>query len=232
MSHRPAGPMRLGLTLRSVALCPRDGYAAAKRTGERRARAGERLPEGVSPYVLALVGGAAVMCLWLKVGALGGLRDATSAGIDGAVVASALVLGGLLSVAGQFLWGAAGPRLLLRLGGHARGRDLRLAWGASAFPLVGVLLLLPLDLVLVGPSVFAIDPLSDSIATAWAALSIAVGVALAAWSLWLFLRGVEVASGLRLRRAAPAALLGTGGFALLVYAVALLSSLAMSRTPS
>jgi hypothetical protein len=219
--HRAGASARLGLTLRSVALSPREGYAAALRTGERRARAGERLPEGTAPYVLAVVGGAAAMCLWLKVGALVGARDATAADTDGSLVAGAIALGGLLGGGGQLLWGALGPWLVGRFGGRARGRDLRLGWGASALPLVGVALLLPLDLALVGPAVFAADALGDSIAQGWAALSVALGVALAGWSAWLFLRSVEVAGDLRFVRAAGAALLGATCIGSLVYALML-----------
>ena len=196
------------MTLRSVALSPRDGYAAAKRTGERRARAGERLPEGLSPYVLSAAGGAALMCLWLKLGALLGLRESRLEQYDGALVVAALLLGVSISLAGQALWGALGPPLVQRLGGCARSRDLRLVWGASSFPLVGVLALLPLDLLIVGRAVFSVDPVGDAIATAWASASIALGLALLAWSGWLFLRGVQVASDLRLRRALPAAVAG------------------------
>ncbi|MFN2490772.1 MAG: YIP1 family protein [Actinomycetota bacterium] len=222
--------VRLGLTLRSVVLRPREGYAAAMRTGERRARAGERLPEGVTPYVLALAGGAAGMCLWLKFGALAGLRHARVADFDSGVLIAALLVGVVLGLAGQVLWGAVGSWCVARLGGRARARDLRLAWGASALPLVGVLVLLAPDLILAGPGVFTIDPLGDAIATAWAALSIAVGIALAVWSLWLFVRGVEVASGLRLRRAVPAVLAGAACFALLAGGLAMAGTLVASKT--
>ena len=214
--HSARASARLGLTLRSVLLSPRDGYAAAKRTGERRARAGERMPEGASPYVLAAAGGAALMCLWLKLGALVGLRDARLEQYDGPLVVAALLLGATISLTGQALWGALGPPIAQRLGGRARPRDLRLVWGASFFPLVGVLALLPLDLLIVGRGVFSVDPVGDAISTAWASLSIAVGLALLAWSAWLFLRGVQVASDLRLHRALPASVAGALCFAVLM----------------
>ena len=224
--HRATTPTRLGLTLRSVALSPRAGYSSAKRTGERRARAGERLPEGVAPYVLAAAGGAALMCLWLKLGALTGLRQARIGQYDAAVVVAALLLGVVVSLTGQMLWGSLGPRVVKRLGGEAKPRDLRLVWGASFFPLMGVLALLPFDLVIVGTGIFTVDPLPDPIATAWAALSISVGVALLIWSGWVFLRGVEVASGLRLRRALVAASVGGLCFLAIVVALVVLDRLA------
>ena len=229
--HSASAPTRLGLTLRSVVLRPREGYAAAKRTGERRARAGERLPEGAAPYVLSAAGGAALMCLWLKLGALSGLRQARTADYDAGLVLAAVVVGALLSVSGQMMWGAVGPWVVARLGGRARPRDLRLAWGASFFPLVGVLALLPLDLVIVGRGTFGSDPLSDRIATAWAALSIALGLALLVWSAWLFLRGVEVASELRLGRALPAALAGGLCLVASIAGLAAVGTLAAPGTP-
>ena len=200
--HRAAAPTRLGLTLRSVALVPRAGYAAAFRTSERRARAAERPAEGYAPYVLALLGGVAAMALWLKLGGLAGWRGGrASAGSD--VLFAALALGAPLSVGAQFLWGAVGPPAAARLGGAAEARDLRLAWGASALPQAFVVLvLLTLDLAIVGPAAFAGAPLADPVARAWAALSLAGAGACAAWSSWLFVRGVEVASGLGLLRAA------------------------------
>jgi hypothetical protein len=105
------------------------------------------------------------------------------------------------SVGCQLAWGALGSALSSRLGGRARPRDLRLVWGAASFPQVFVLLLLPVDITVAGPAAFTAAPFRDSIVTAWAALSVAVGTALGAWSAWLFLRGMEVATNLRLRRA-------------------------------
>ena len=230
--HSASASARLGLTLRSVILSPRDGYAAAKRTGERRARAGERLPEGFAPYVLSLAGGAAFMCLWLKLGALAGWRDARVARFDAGVIVAALLFGTVISLTGQVLWGVLGPKLIARLGGEARPRDLRLGWGAAFFPSVAVLALLPLDLMIVGRGVFSVDPLADPIATAWAAVSIAVGVALLAWSAWLFLRGVQVASALRMRWALVAAFGAAVCAAAPVGGLVLLERLASGGTPT
>jgi hypothetical protein len=201
-----AAPTRLGLTLRSVLLAPRDGFGAALRTSERRARAGERPAEGYAPWVLGGLGGIAAMALWLKLSALGEARSVPAGSVDSGLVVAALLLGAVLSVAGQAAWGVLGPRVARRLGGAAHGRGLRLAWGAAALPQAGVLVLLPLDLLLVGPGAYATDPLVDPVARAWAALSIALSVSAALWSLWLFLRGVQIAAGTRMRRAAAIAL--------------------------
>jgi hypothetical protein len=168
------------------------------------------------------------MGLWLKLGALAGLRTTGGGEVDAVVVAASFVLGAALGVAGQLLWGAVGPWIVARVGGDARARDLRLAWGASALPLAGVLLLLPLDAALVGSAVFAVDAVGDSIARGWAALSIACGVALALWSLWLFARGVEVAAGLRPGRAALAVVVCIAGCAALVYGLGALARLVAS----
>ncbi|MGH2755777.1 MAG: hypothetical protein ACRDLB_15280, partial [Actinomycetota bacterium] len=81
----------------------------------------------------------------------------------------------------------------------------RMAWGASSFPQVfGVLLLVPLDLLIVGPHTFTSAKLEDSVASAWAALSIAVAVSLLLWSLYLFIKGLSVVAGIRMPRALAA----------------------------
>jgi hypothetical protein len=220
---------RLGLTLRAVMLTPRSGYASAFKAAERRERTGASVAEGRTPYVLAALGGAGAMTLWLKLGAW---RTAGADAFDRGVLVGALVVGGLASVAGQFAWGAVGPALAGRLGGRARPRDLRLAWGAAAFPQVFILLLVPVDVAVAGPAAFTTAPLADSIVTAWAALSVAVGASLATWSAWLFLRGVEVATGLRLGRAAVVTVGAATCLALVIGAFAWAGSLAISRAPS
>lgn len=229
--HRATAPTRLGLTLRSVALAPRDGFAAALRTSERRARAGERPAEGWAPYVLAAVGGTAAMSLWLKAGAMAGRSEAAATDVDSALVVAALIAGALLGIAGQLLWGALGPWLADRLGGHALGRDLRLVWGASALPqTLAVIVLLALDLLVVGPGVFAGGPFVDPLARAWAAFSIAAALAATAWSLWLFVRGLQVAGGLGPARAAALAGGAAALSAVFVAAVVVLAATIAARS--
>jgi len=197
---------RLGLTLRSVLLAPHDGFATAFKTAERRARAGLRPAEGVSPYVLAAIGGAALMSLWLKVGALAGWREVCSNDHVAAFIAVALVSGAILGLIAQALWGVVGRAVLRASRGDVDRGSLRLVWGASAFPQVLVLaLLLPLDLLIVGTGSYTTGSLDDPLATAWAAFSIAIGISLAVWSLFLFVRGIEVAGGIGLWRAAASA---------------------------
>lgn len=168
----------------------------------RRERADLRPAEGVAPYVLAAFEGAAVMLLWLKIGGLVGLRELPAADFRWANLGASLVLGALLGLGGLALWGRVGPFLLDLLHGDTARRDCRMVWGASGLPQVAtILVLLPLDLLLVGPAVFATDKLVDPIATAWAAFSIAVALGLAVWSVFLFLRGTEVTASLPAGRA-------------------------------
>jgi hypothetical protein len=229
--HRATAPTRLGLTLRSVALAPRDGFAAAFRTSERRARAGERPPEGWAPYVLGATGGAAVMSLWLKAGARGSRGGADPGSVDPALLVAALVAGALLVLGGQLLWGVVGPWLADRLGGCALGRDLRLVWGAAALPqTLSLAVLVVLDLLVVGPSLYGGGPLADPLGRAWAALSIALALALAVWSLWLFVRGLQVAGGLDLARATALAGGAVATCALVVGTAAALAAALAART--
>jgi hypothetical protein len=182
---------RLGLTLRAILLTPAEGFQAAVRAADRRERAAQRPAEGVFPYVLAAAGGAAFFLLWLKIGALAGLRDASLESYRAEYLTASVVAGGVLGVVAQYVWGAVGARTLGRP--RSSARNLRLVWGAAAFPqLFSLLILLPLDLLIVGPEAFTSDQLGDPLATAWAALSIALGVALGVWTAYLFIRGVSV----------------------------------------
>ena len=137
------------------------------------------------------------MALWMKVGSLTGLRQICSDNYVGLYIALALVVGAVLGLLAQALWGAVGPAGIRGLRGETDRGSVRLVWGASAFPQVVVLaVLLPLDLLIVGTEAFTTGSLDDPLSTAWAAFSIAIGISLGIWSLFLFVRGVEVAAGL------------------------------------
>lgn len=197
---------RLGLTLRSVLVAPLAGFESAFNVAERRARVGRHPAEGFTPFVVAAFGGASLLILWLKVGGLLGLRDSSGSDFHWAYLGTALVLGALMSLIGQGLWGFAGRYSARVMGGTALARDLRTVWGASSFPHVFALLfLLPLDLVIVGPATFTTDRLTDPLGRAWAALSIALAVSFALWSGWLFVRGAQAATGFHGLRALVAA---------------------------
>lgn len=186
---------RVGLILRAVILMPAEGFDAAAKAAERRARAGQRPAEGVTPYVLAAVGGAALLLVWLKLGALVELREAPSQDFRPVYLAIVVVLGGLLGLAGQFAWGWIGPALLGSSGEPAR-RTMRIVWGLAALPQVIVMaILLPLDIAIVGPQSFTTGGLPDPVSTAWAAASIAISAAAAVWSVWLFFTGLHAAFG-------------------------------------
>jgi hypothetical protein len=226
--HRAAAPTRLGLALRSLLTAPRDGYAAVLRTVERRARAGERPAEGYAPYVLAVIGGAAAMALWLKLGAIVGRTTSGRLTADVGLLVAALVLGSLLALAAQFAWGPAGSAAAAHLGHGAPRRDLRVVWGDCGLPQTFMLaILVPLDLLIAGPAAFASAAPPDPVARAWVALSLAIAVALAGWSTWLFVRGVQVATGLPLRRSLAVALVGPLTAAAVIAAVIVVGRIAL-----
>jgi len=186
-------------------LAPREGFEAAAKAAERRARAGRRPVEGLSSYVISAVGGASLAALWLKVGGLFKLREVCTAGYVGPYIAMTLVVGALLAVVAMAVWGLLGPKVVRGLRGSASGTQLRLVWGASALPQIFVLvLLLPLDLLIVGTDTFTTTPLNESLSTAWAAFSIAIAVSLGIWSVYLMFRGIDVVGGVKGRRAALA----------------------------
>lgn len=146
------------------------------------------------------------MILWLKVGSLIGARSVAQSDFRWSFLIAVAIGAAALALAAQALWGVLGSRLL-----DTPARALRLVWGASAFPQVGALaFLLPLDLLIVGPATFTSTRLDDPVATGWAALSIALSISLAIWSLFLFFRGVEVAADLDKNRALGATALGLG----------------------
>jgi hypothetical protein len=187
----------LGATLRSVLLTPERGFRGAMRTALRRERAGRRPAEGIAPIILAAVGGAATMLLWLKLGGALGLRRVAGADFRWAYLMAAIVIGAALGTLGQALWAFGGSVLARALGGEPKPSDLRLVWGGASLPQVfALIVLLPLDLSIAGPASFTDARFADSVSAAWASLSIALAVFLALWSLYLFVRGTKVATGM------------------------------------
>jgi hypothetical protein len=194
--------------LRSILIAPSAGFRSALRTTERRAERGDSPAEGWAPFVLAAVGGGALMLLFLKISALAGLREGSVHAYRISFLAVALGLGALLGLAAQVMWGRIGPGLAHLLGGSSSAPSARLVWGASFFPQVfTVLVLFPIDLLVAGDSAFTDARPEDPVAAAWAALSLSLGVALALWSFGLLVRGFEISSdGIGFRRAALGAL--------------------------
>lgn len=149
------------------------------------------------------------MLLWLKVGSLLGVRDVAAVEFRWSYLVVAGVAGALLALLAQVVWGLVGAAASRLAGEGATARDLRIVWGASAFPqIIGLVLLLPLDLIIVGSDTFTSEKLNDSVATGWAALSIALSFSLAVWSLFIFVRGVEVAASVPLIKAMGVTLVG------------------------
>lgn len=147
------------------------------------------------------------MVLWLKLGSLIGTRKVAAADFRWSYLAVAAVAGALIALIAQLVWGYLGSAVVRVFGAHSSARDLRVAWGASAFPqVIALLALVPLDLIIVGTDTFTSERLDDSLATGWAALSIAFSVSLAVWSIFIFVRGVEVATDTSAARAAAISL--------------------------
>jgi hypothetical protein len=85
-----------------------------------------------------------------------------------------------------------------------------------------VLVLLPLDLIIVGPEIFATTKPGDSVATGWASISIALGLLMAVWSISLFARGVQVVAHLGLLRAIGAVIAAATCLSLVIAAGSLI----------
>jgi hypothetical protein len=202
----------LGATVRGVLLSPGSSFVPALKRAETSA-------EGASTYVLAALGGAAGMLLWLKVRALVGFRPLAPSEFDWGYFVTWIVLAMVVAVIAQVAWSFVAPRA----GGPDAGspRSFRAVWALSAFPQIPALLVLaPLDLLLVGRDVFTATDSGDSVALAWTALSTALSVSLAVWSAFVFAQGTHVATRATRARSAAAAVLSVVAVVAAVVALA------------
>jgi hypothetical protein len=219
-SARSAASAQLGGTLRSILVSPEDGFRGAYAQTDRRHRLGARLPEGSAPLVMGACGGAALMLLWLKLGGMLNLRGIAPADFRWSYVIAAALGAAILGILAQCVWGPVGRVVLGRLDARTTAPRMRLAWGASALPQVfAVLILFPLDVMMTGRQMFTAERITDTFPAIWAALSVALSVSLAAWSGYLFWRGVETGSGasrpnvaIAIAAAAGCLVLVVGGF--------------------
>ncbi|MFP5298598.1 MAG: YIP1 family protein [Actinomycetota bacterium] len=195
-ADRSYSSAHLGATLRTVLTSPTAGFEAAGKAVQRRLRAGISPAEGYAPWILAACGGASAFVMWLKISALVGLREVHPADLRWSFVVAAAVLGALIAILAQAVFAFVAARLAGEDGPSAAG--FRTVWGASAFPaVVPLLLLLPVDILVVGAETFASGKPSDPVSSAWAALSLALGVAALLWSAALFVKGLRVVAGWR-----------------------------------
>ena len=191
---------------------------------DRRDRTDASPREGISPYVLSAAAGVQTMLLWLKLGGLVGVRDVSRAQFEWGFVVVAAVAGAILFLAVQFLWAAVTSRIAGASGERIPASTLRMVWGQAGFPqIVALVLTLPLDLLLVGSDSYTTARIDDTLGTAWAALSVALGVAFLVWMLFLLWRGTEATTGVGLGPAAGATAGGllAGAVGLLAVGVAL-----------
>ena len=181
------------------------------------------MAEGAAPYVLSALGGVSLMAFWLKAGSLFGVRQVAADDFQWSYLLAAALGGALLSIAAQLLWGLGGSLATRAMGSEAPARELRVVWGASAFPqVIALLILIPLDLLIVGPATFTSERIEDPLSTAWAALSIALSTSLAVWSAFIFLRGVQVSSSLGIARSLVVTVVAAASIALVVVTADLL----------
>lgn len=216
----------LGSTLRAVMLRPRDGFAQVLAVTERRRDRSFRTPEGAAPSVLAALGGAALMSVWLKVGGALEVRAFASADFRWAYLFASLLIGAVIGVLSQLMWSVLAGLAARRFGRRVDQAELRTVWGVASFPLAFALFpLLLVDVAIVGPATFTTERLADPLSTGWAAISIAMGTALVVWWMYLLARGFSVVTGFNLPRSLPSllvALLSSVGLMMAVRGLGLL----------
>lgn len=186
-TERRSTSQHLGRRLRTVLVTPRAGFRSALR--------GDVAAAAASPATafMVLLAGVSTMTLWLKVTSLVRLADRPASETTWDKVLPGLALGGVLGIAAYLIWARLAPHIARDDDPRLRDR-LRLAWAFSDFPLAAyALVILPLDLLFVGPEVFATDRPDATFARVWSALSVALLLSAAVWSVFLFIRGVEAA---------------------------------------
>lgn len=180
------GSARLGATVRGVLVSPGSAFVPALKRVETS-------DEGRSTYVLAALGGAAAMILWLKVRALVGFRALSPADFTWGYFVTSLLFAAVVAILVQIVWSFVAP--VAGGGDSGSPRSFRAVWALSAFPQIPALLLLaPIDLLLVGDEAFTASDTGDSVALVWLALSTAGAVSLAVWSAYVFAKGTHVAT--------------------------------------
>jgi hypothetical protein len=225
---------RIGPTLRAVLMAPEAGFGAAIKGAVRGEQSGRRPAEGFAPSVIGALGFGALCLLWLKLASLLHLRQVAAADFRWDFLIASFLLAAVMGLVLQHLWAlASGPMVRIfsnrsgRSDHSASGRSgqpparpkivaypnvspavWRSVWGMALFPqTLALVILLPLDLLIVGPETFTSERLADPLSKLWAAISIAGGTFLAAWSLWLLYKGISVA--LSAPGGRPAALAGS-----------------------
>ena len=137
-----------------------------------------------------------MLLVFLKIRGLTGFRAVAPEDFRWGVFAAALAVGALGGVIGHYLFGAVGSPLAGRIGRRVPPQDLRIIWGVAAVPVaVGFVVLVAFDVLLAGPEAYS-EVAGDTLVTGWTAGSLALAVAIAGWSLYLFAQGVAVATGI------------------------------------
>lgn len=148
--------------------------------------------------VLAGLGGAHLLLIFLKVRGLTGFRPVSPAETEWwGGLGLALFAAAVAGVIGHLLFAFVATPLVARLGKPCERPDLRTIWGLAGFPAAaGFVLLVVLDILIAGREAYSSIE-DDSLVTAWAAGSLAIAVSLGIWSLYLFVQGLRVAADVR-----------------------------------
>lgn len=142
-----------------------------------------------------------MLVIFLKVRELIGFKEVTLSEFRWTWFTVFLAVGAVMGVIAHHLFAAVGSPVVGRLGKRCSGKDLRTVWAVASFPIVlGLVGLLSLDILIAGREAYS-SPLRDSASSGWAVGSTVFGISVLLWSFSLFVVGLRIVGGLRLRRA-------------------------------
>ena len=151
--------------------------------------------------ILAALGGAFLMLLFLKVRGVIGFEGVSLSEFKWLHVFAAFVAGAIVAGIAHYLFGMLTPTLLPEAAKNGGSRDLRTVWGLAALPAaVTFAVFALLDVFIGGPDVYLTPRDGDSLVVGWSIGSLVLALAVTAWSLVIFYKGLSVIGGARVTR--------------------------------
>jgi hypothetical protein len=184
-----------GATLRTVLFSPGDGFKRSLRLS--RSKESDRVRSIVMP-ILAGLGGAFLMLLFLKARGVVGFEGVQPAEFKWRDYTLALVISGFAGVFAHYLFGLLARYVVGRGTQRTESRELRTIWSVAALPVaLTFALFVVLDVFIGGRDVYLTPREGDSLVMGWAIGSFVLAAGAAIWSFLLFIKGLGIAGDMR-----------------------------------